>query len=436
LVASALTGRARAEAPGTAPAGTLPFYGAHQSGIVTPQQTHTLFASFDLTTKTAADLIRLLRDWTEAAARMTAGETAAAFGTDPMQAPADSGEALDLPPRRLTLTFGFGPGLFEAAGQDRFGLQSRRPEAFVDLPLFNGDQLEAAKSGGDLCIQACADDKQVAFHAIRQLARMAAPDDAGQGYGGKKPGEAYAANAKRGVAVLRWMQAGFLPDAPAGETPRNLLGFKDGTQNPGVSGIAERAGGRAIGNGAIDDVVWAADEAPDWMRGGSYMVTRRIRLSLEHWDRTDLDFQEQVIGRRKLSGAPLSGGDAFAPLDLDAVDKDGNPLIPDSAHVRLGAASSNDGARIYRRGYMYNDGLAMIAERWPPWRQGLQYDAGLLFVAYQRDPRAGFIKIFENMSKLDMLNQFATHVGSAIFACPPGAAPGEYIGQKLFEGRA
>ncbi len=60
------------------------------------------------------------------------------------------------------------------------------------------------------------------------------------------------------------------------------------------------------------------------------------------------------------------------------------------------------------------------------------YDAGLLFVAYQRDPRSGFIKIFEQMAKLDMMNQFTTHTGGGLFACPPGAKPGEYIGQALF----
>jgi len=168
------------------------------------------------------------------------------------------------------------------------------------------------------------------------------------------------------------------------------------------------------------------------MRGGSYLVTRRIRLALEHWDRSALDFQEQVIGRRKASGAPLSGGGEFAPLDLDAVDADGNPVIADNAHVRLGAAAANGGARILRRSYSYDDGLSFVAERWPPWRQGLEYDAGLIFMAFQRDPRGGFIRIYERMSKLDLLNQYATHVGSAIFACPGGVAPGGFVGEALF----
>ena len=119
-------------------------------------------------------------------------------------------------------------------------------------------------------------------------------------------------------------------------------------------------------------------------------------------------------------------------MDLQAADKDGNSVIPDNAHIRLATASTNEGAQILRRGYSYNDGVNFISERWPPWRQGMEYDAGLLFVAYQSDPRTGFARIFENMAKLDALNQFVTHTASALFACPPGIAAGEYIGQKLF----
>lgn len=446
LATSALAGRAAAQASGTPkrnPAasavggssgadGRVPFHGRHQAGIFTPQQTHVVFASFDLVTNEASEVVKMLRDWTDAAMRMTAGDTAAALTGDPSMAPPDSGDALGLGPRRLTLTFGFGPGLFEKAGKDRYRLRAKRPAALVDLPRFNGDQLIAQGTGGDLCVQACADDSAVAFHAVRQLARIAAPNDAANGYGGKRAGVAVSYDANPGAAVLRWIQAGFLPDSPPGRTPRNLMGFKDGTQNPGSPHPAERTDGRLTGDGTFDDAVWVGDEGPDWMQDGSYLVARLIRIALQHWDNTELDFQEQVIGRRKLSGMPLTGGDEFSPLDLDATDKDGNPVIPDNAHVRLGAASLNGGAHILRRGYSYHNGLAMIAERWPPWRQGLEYDAGLLFLAFQRDPRRGFIRIFENMSKLDLLNQFTTHVGSGIFACPRGIDTGEFVGERLF----
>jgi deferrochelatase/peroxidase EfeB len=391
LLAAAGTARAARAAPD---GGIEPFWGEHQSGIVTPAQRHSYFAAFDLTAKKQAEIVTLLRAWTEAAARMTEGQTARPIVTDPDAPPADSGDALDLPPSRLTITFGFGAGLFSKDGADRYGLASRRPGALVDMPLFHGDQLVEAQTGGDLSIQACADDQQVAFHAVRQLARLA-----------------------YGAAQIRWAQAGFIAGAAADTTPRNLMGFKDGTMNPA----------------APFSPVWVTGDGPAWMRNGSYLVTRRIRISLEHWDRTDLDFQEEVVGRRKYSGAPIGKQNEFDALDLDATDGDGNPVIAENAHARLAAPQINDGAEILRRAYSYNDGMSFTAERWPPWRQGLMYDAGLFFVAYQRDPSAGFIRIYENMAKLDALNQYTTHVGSGLFAVPGGVREGEYIGQRLFE---
>ena len=347
----------------------------------------------------------MLRLWTEAAARMTAGETARPLGQDLSTEGPDGASALGLSPARLTLTFGFGAGLFMKDGVDRYGLAAKRPEALVDLPKFNGDQLQPARTGGDISVQACADDPLVAFHAVRELDRLS-----------------------YGAAQIRWAQSGFLPRTPPGETPRNLMGFKDGTINPPLGGAPTTPDSPRD----FEDVVWVGGEGPDWMRGGSYLVARRIRISLEHWDRTEVDFQEQVIGRHKYSGAPIGKSGEQDLLDLDRLDKDGNPLIADNAHVRLGAAAVNDGAQILRRGYSYNNGVSFTAERWPPWRQGMLYDAGLFFVAYQRDPRTGFIKIYDNMSKLDALNQFTTHTGGGFFACPAGLREGEFIGQRLF----
>jgi deferrochelatase/peroxidase EfeB len=406
-----------------------PFWGAHQGGILTPLQAHSYFAAFDLVTTKRDDVVKLLQAWTKAAARMTRGLAIEPFAETQIAAAADldtttttttttttesydtggtatttvaapdSGETMGLTAARLTVTFGFGPGLFVKDGADRYGLARQRPEAFVDMPRFVGDQLVPEHTGGDLSVQACADDPQVAFHAVRQLARIA--------------GDA---------AQVRWTQAGFMPRFSAKETPRNLMGFRDGTNNPQIGNADDMA-----------DFVMVGDEGPLWMRGGSYMVVRRIRIALEHWDRTQLAFQEQTIGRHKASGAPLGRKNEFDALDLQAAGKDGNPLTPENAHVRLAAAESNGGARILRRPYSYNDGVNFTAERWPPWRQGMEYDAGLFFLCYQRDPRTGFLKIYERMSKVDMMNQFATHVGGGLFACPGGIAEGEFVGQRLFE---
>ena len=375
----------------------LPFYGPHQNGIVTPQQAHTYFAAFDIATDKRDEVSGLLQRWTAAAAALTQGD---ALGVNaPGAPPADSGDVLGLPPSRLTLTFGFGPGLFEKDGHDRFGLAKHRPEAFVDLPRFVGDQLDPARTGGDLCVQACGDDPQAVMSAVRQLMRLA-----------------------YGAASVRWVQSGFLPGYAPDVTPRNLMGFKDGTFNVAVTDTA-----------ATDKHVWVGDEGGAWMRGGSYMVARPIRIALEHWDRMKLAFQEQTVGRTKVEGAPIGRPHEFDALDLDAVDGDGNPVIAENAHVRLAAPATNGGAQILRRGYSYDNGVSMVAERWPPWRHAMELDAGLFFVCYQRDPRAGFIRIFERMSKFDMLNQFVTHVGGGMFACPAGVREGRFVGQDLFD---
>jgi deferrochelatase/peroxidase EfeB len=369
-----------------------PFWGAHQSGITTPQQAQLYFAALDVTATQRTQLIDMLQRWTLAAARLAKGETAVPLGSDLEAAPADSGESVGLAPSRLTITFGFGPGLFTQSGVDRFGLAAKRPPALIDLPKFNGDQLIAERSGGDLSIQACADDPQVAFHALRQLISMA-----------------------DGVATLRWMQSGFV----SGD--RNLMGFKDGTNNPSVKDLS-----------LMNTHVWVGAEG-GWMQGGSYQVVRRIRIALEHWDKTKLGFQEEVVGRHKMSGAPLGGKHAHEPLNLTATDADGNLVIPETAHARIASPQQNDGAQMLRRGYSYNDGASFYSERWPPWRQGILYDAGLFFAAYQRDPRTSFVRVQQALSMQDMMNQYTTHVGSGIFACPPGAATGSYIGASLFE---
>ena len=399
--AGAASARATLGGPAaTVDAGVEPFFGAHQAGVATVQQGCTYFAAFDLTTAKRADVAALMGAWTTAAARLTSGLTAVELTQTPGEAPSDSGDVLGLAPFRLTITFGLGPGLFSRDGVDRYGLGAHRPAALIDLPRFASDQLVEARTGGDLCVQACADDPQVAFHAVRQLTRLG-----------------------DGVAKLRWVQAGFLAGYGTKETPRNLMGFKDGTINVPITD-----------HRSLDEYVWVGDEGGAWMRGGSYMVARPIRIALEHWDRMKLGFQEQTIGRRKQSGAALGGEHEFDGLKLDANDKDGNPVIPENAHARLAAPDSNDGAQILRRAYSYDNGVSFVAERWPPWRQGMEFDAGLLFICYQRDPRTGFVKIFDRMSKFDMMNQFVTHVGGGLFAVPPGAQHGGYIGQSLLDG--
>ncbi|MDH6626918.1 deferrochelatase/peroxidase EfeB [Streptomyces sp. LBL] len=361
------------------------FHGTHQAGIATPVQDRLHFAAFDVTTDDRAELTRMLKDWTEAARKMTAGHAVGegGYGGLAEAPPDDTGEALGLKPSRLTLTIGFGPSLFE-----KFDLADRRPEALVDLPQFAGDNLDKNRSGGDLCVQACADDPQVAVHAIRNLARIG-----------------------MGTVVIRWSQLGFgktSSTTPDAQTPRNLMGFKDGTRN--IAGTE---------TDRLKKFVWAdSADGPEWMNGGSYLVARRIRMHIETWDRTSLQEQEDVFGRDKGEGAPVGKAKERDEPFLKAMKPD--------AHVRLAHPAANHGATILRRGYSFTDGTDGLG----------RLDAGLFFLAYQRDVRKGFIQIQRNLAT-DALNEYIQHVGSAVFAIPPGVRDkDDWWGSTLFSKEA
>lgn len=364
------------------------FFGAHQAGITTPVQEHLHFAAFDMMPRTDRDdLVTLLQDWSYAASRLTQGlevSATGAVGGDAEVPPDDTGEALGLPAAGLTITIGFGPSLFENEDGDRYGIAARRPASLERLPAFLGDDLVPQLSNGDLCIQACADDPQVAVHAIRNLSRIAF-----------------------GRAKLRWSQLGFGKTSRTTAdqaTPRNLFGFKDGTANI-----------LADDDAALQKSVWvAASDEPAWMSGGSYLVARKIAMLIETWDRVRLSEQDTIIGRDKGRGAPLSGGDEFTAPDFSSARIDAN------SHMRLAHPQQNDGIRILRRGFNYVDGNNDLG----------RLDAGLFFLSYQRDP-AQFIALQRSLST-DRMNEYIRHVGSGIWAIPAGAEQGSYVGAPLF----
>ena len=390
--AGVAVGRSR-EAEATASA--YPFFGTHQAGITTPVQDHLHFASYDMMARTDRDdLVALLQEWTYAAARMTQGlevSATGAVGGSPQAPPDDTGEAMGLGAAGLTITIGLGPTLFELDGVDRYGLAGMRPAALAKLPAFLGDDLDPSASNGDLCIQACADDPQVAVHAIRNLSRIAF-----------------------GRATIRWSQLGFgrtSKTTAAQATPRNLFGFKDGTANI----LSDDAT-------ALDEHVWvAAADEPAWLAGGSYLVARKIGMLIESWDRVRLAEQDQIVGRDKGAGAPLSGGDEFAEPDFRKTDAASTPLIAPTSHVRLAHPESNDGTRILRRGYNFVDGNTDLG----------RLDAGLFFLSYQRDPER-FIRIQRSLST-DTMNEYIRHIGSGVWAIPPGATAGSFVGAGLFD---
>lgn len=375
----------------------VPFEGRHQAGIVTPAQDRMYFVALDMTTEEREGLVSLLKDWTAAARRLTQGNDVGrlgAVGGSPFAPPEDTGEALGLPPSGLTLTVGFGPTLFEKDGKPRFGLEGKKPDLLTELPAFSGDDLDASLCGGDLAIQACANDPQVAVHAVRNLVRIAF-----------------------GRASVRYSQMGFgrtSSTSTAQVTPRNLLGFKDGTANIKVEDTED-----------VDDFVWARKgDGPAWMDGGSYLVTRKINMRIEIWDREPLEGQESIIGRAKGTGGPLSGGDEFAKLDFTAKGKDGEPVIAEKSHVRLAHPDFNHGAKLLRRGYNFVDGSNGLG----------QLSAGLFFISYQRNPEKQFVQVQRSLagSQNDALNEYIVHVGSGLFACPPGVGATGFWGDGLF----
>lgn len=376
---------------------SYPFYGEHQAGIVNPAQDRMHFAAFDLAEGLSRDeLIELLQDWSYAASRLTQGleiSVAGAFGGGAYMPPDDTGEATDISPAGLTVTIGFGRSLFvTAAGDDRFDLASKLPSEFEDLPKMMNDFIDRERSGGDLCVQACSNDPQVAVHAIRNLTRIAF-----------------------GRAQLRWSQLGFgrtSSTSTAQNTPRNLFGQKDGTMNL-----------KAEEPDLLDAHVWVgANQGPLWAVGGSYLVARRINMSIEVWDGVQLGEQERVTGRNKKDGAPLSGGTEFSQPDFSAKGEDGALLVDERSHVARVHPDNNEGIRMLRRGYNFVDGNDA---------QG-RLNAGLFFVAFVNAPER-FASVHKNMARDDLFVEYLKTTASSVFLVPPGVSDGQYVGQQLFE---
>lgn len=354
-------------------------YGVHQAGITTSLQGHTQFVAFDIAPDISkAQLQALMQSWSSAIEAMTQGRP-----------PEDekSQEIYAYGPASLTATVSFGPGFF-----DREGLKELKPDGLNSLPPFHHDQLKKEWTGGDLFVQVCSDDPVVTSHSARTLSQMAAP-----------------------LATIRWSQTGFTRAAgttkASGLTHRNLMGQLDGSGNP------------KQGDPDFDSVVWTSSQAAPWAVGGSFVVVRKIRMILDHWDQHSREEQEDHIGRTKDTGAPLTGKYEFDEPDFSAQRADGRLTIPADAHVRLTHHTSTNGAKILRRGYSYDDG----------YRSDGANDSGLLFIAWQADPRKGFLPIQARMDVGDALNHMTVPEGSALGFAPPGFKPGGYLGDTLFE---
>ena len=353
------------------------FYGEHQAGITTPSQRNIYFLVMDLHTDKLDDVKQMFKDWTTYAANLTQGKNIKPYEKNPFVPPTDTGEADSMGAYGLTLTFGISPSFLK-----KMGLTHKQPKEFQDLPKFPRDQLRENLTGGDICIQSCAEDAQVAFHAVRQLVRQA-----------------------RSNITMRWSQSGFVGFDTGNQTPRNLFGFKDGTANQSTIKAADKN-------------LWA--DAPDWMKGGTYLVTRVIQMHLETWDRTSLKGQEETFGRHRDSGAAIGQKGEFDTFDVNAKDAQGKAVIPEISHMGL---AKRTGVEMLRRSYSYSSGINPATG---------QFDSGLLFISFQKSPEQ-FIIIQNALGRLDKMNEYTTHIGSGLFACFGGIPQGGYIGQALFE---
>ncbi|QDW61533.1 Dyp-type peroxidase [Oerskovia sp. KBS0722] len=381
----AWAGRATAPGTGAAPSGTgepslhgdlrVPFHGPRQAGVETPAQAYLTLVALTLAPGTDRDaLVRLMRIWTDDVARLTQGRPGLT----------DTEPELAEVPARLTVTVGYGPAVFTAAGLD-----DRRPAWLGPLPAFAVDRLEDRWNDGDLVLQVCADDEVTVSHAVRMLLREA-----------------------RDFASVRWLQKGFrrsVGSEPAGRTMRNLMGQIDGTRN--VDPVADAP------------LVWS-DGTDGWLAGGTSMVVRRIRMELDTWDEVDRSTREAVMGRRLVDGAPLTGEKEHDEPDLEAVGPHGLTVIGPAAHVRR-ARTSDPAERFLRRAYSYDDAPDVAAD------PGALSSSGLVFVTFQADVDRQFVPIQRRLDEVDLLNEWTTPIGSAVFAVPPGCAEGEFLGQAL-----
>lgn len=385
--ATDMTGQAPQQ--GQADRRILPFYGRHQMGVVNAPPAAAILASFNILATKPGDLQRLFRLLTDRIAfLMSGGETPA---LDPKFPPADSGIlGTTIVPENLTITVALGASAFDS----RFGLQALKPAHLKPMQGFPNDALEASMCHGDLLLQFCADSLPSCIHALRDIIKNT-PD----------------------LLVLRWKIDGFLPARQPGQlaqTPRNLLGFKDGTGNPDTNDAP-----------LMEQVVWVqpGNGEPAWTAGGSYQVVRLVRHYLERWDRTPLQEQETIFGRLRPSGAPIGQTAEHDEPDYRA-DPDGK-LVPLTSHMRLANARDEESRKhlILRRAFNYSRGVTKAG----------QLDMGLNFICFQHDLDAGFLYLQDKLNG-EPLEEYIKPFGGGYFFVLPGIADqSAYLGQSLLD---
>ncbi|GGF36650.1 iron uptake transporter deferrochelatase/peroxidase subunit [Subtercola lobariae] len=364
------------------PAARIPFEGINQQGILPPPQRAAAFVSFDVTAATRGELAELLQTITTRARFLTTGGAPQTTGIS--APPADSGVlGPEVAPDNLAVTVAVGASLFDA----RFGLAALKPSQLRTMEDFENDALRREVCDGDLLLQITAQSTDTVLHAVRDIAR-----------------------ATRGSMQIRWRRDGFVSAPRPSGTPRNLMGFKDGTSNPDITDAA-----------LMQKLVWASDGEPAWAAGGSYQVVRVIRMLVEFWDRVNIHEQENMIGRRRDSGAPLT---AVAEFDDPHYDLDPTgESVPLNAHIRLANSRSQADldTRILRRAYNYDGGVDPNGN----------LDMGLVFVAFNRDLDNQFVAIQKRLANEPLVDYISPFGGGYFFALPGVQGARDWLGQGL-----
>jgi deferrochelatase/peroxidase EfeB len=366
-------------------------FGMYQAGIITPRPANGMIASFSVVATSVDDIEQMLRKLTERIIHLTSGGSVSS--TDPKLPPLDSGILGPvLHPDALTITVSLGASFFD----DRPAIAHLKPKRLVKLMRFPNDAPDAALMHGDLTLQICANTQDTNIHALRDIVKNLSK-----------------------FLILKWKQEGNVPTVSArqGEvkqSARNFLGFRDGSANPDAE------------NGPLmQKLVWIGPEQqePDWSIGGTYQVVRIIRNFVERWDRTPLGEQEAIIGRNRITGAPLDdlAASEFQEPRFDR-DIDGAKTRLD-AHIRLANPRNQNSDRnlILRRPFNYSNGVTKSG----------QLDQGLLFICYQNNLDEGFIAVQRRLDG-EPLEEYIKPVGGGFYFTLPGCpSEAHFIGHSL-----